>query len=255
MTYAALAGGAFALALLAAGAAAHEGHKPPQGAGAAGSYAFPIPTPGSYGLPPIKPAGGGPILDERGRRHDLADFLRGRTTVLAFIYTRCGDVCPAATLQMSLLQDLATKRGDVSERMRLVTMSFDPDHDTPAVMGEHAAHWRSQARGAPEWLFLTAPDRESLAPVLSAYNQGFADRPAPAHLPGLPGRRARPHPQHLQPRLFRSEAGAERRRDAAARRARPAGAKSRAPIGEGAEPRAPLALHSGENKARTNERP
>jgi protein SCO1 len=165
-------GGALALSLvLAGGPAAHEGHKPPPDAGAAASYAFPIPKPGSYRLPPIKPAGGGPVLDETGRRQDLADVLRGRATVLAFIYTRCGDVCPAATLQMSLLQDLAAKQRGVSERMRLVTMSFDPHHDTPPVMAEHAAHWRSQAGGAPEWLFLTAPDRPSLAPVLSAYNQ------------------------------------------------------------------------------------
>ena len=178
MTRAPFAGAAVALlfALSAGRAAAHDGHKPPPGAGAAASYAFPIPTPGSYGLPPIKPAGGGPVLDESGRRRDLAELLRGRATVLAFIYTRCGDVCPAATLQMSLLQDLAAKQRGVSGRLRLVTMSFDPEHDTPAVMAEHAAHWRSQERGAPEWLFLTAPDRQSLAPVLASYNQSVAPK-------------------------------------------------------------------------------
>jgi protein SCO1/2 len=174
-------GGALALSLaVAGGAGAHEGHKPPPDAGAAASYAFPIPKPGSYNLPPIKPAGGGPVLDETGRPHELADLLRGRATVLAFIYTRCGDICPTATLQMSLLQDLAAKQRGVSERMRLATMSFDPGYDTPAVMAEHAAHWRSQARGAPEWLFLTAPDRESLAPVLSAYNQSLGPKADPA---------------------------------------------------------------------------
>jgi protein SCO1/2 len=176
---------ALLLALPAAGAAAHEGHKPLPGAGAAASYAFPIPKPGTYGLPPIKPAGGGPVIDETGRRHDLAELLRGGTTVLAFIYTRCGDICPAATLDMSRLQDLAAKDPGVSDRMRLVTMSFDPEHDTPEVMREYAAQWRSAGHARPEWLFLTAPDRETLAPVLAAYNQAV-DRKPDAASPGGP---------------------------------------------------------------------
>jgi protein SCO1 len=163
------------LALSASEVTAHEGHKP-SGAGAGAAYAFPIPKPGSYSLPPIKPAAGGPVLDETGRGHDLALLLRGKATVLAFIYTRCGDVCPAATLQMSLLQDLASKERGVAGRLRLVTISFDPDHDTPAVMAEHAAHWRSKEGGAPEWLFLTAPGRQSLAPVLAGYNQTVAPK-------------------------------------------------------------------------------
>ncbi len=159
------------LAVLASGAAAHEGHKPHSGAGPAASYAFPIAKPGSYSLPAIKPAGGGPVLDETGRRHDLAELLRGRIAVVSFIYTRCGDLCPAATLDMSRLQDLAAKDASASRRLRLVTMSFDPDHDTPVVMREYAEQWRSAVQPAPEWLFLTAADRDTLAPLLSAYNQ------------------------------------------------------------------------------------
>jgi cytochrome oxidase Cu insertion factor (SCO1/SenC/PrrC family) len=72
---------------------------------------------------------------------------------------------------MSRLQDLAAKDASVSRRMRLVTMSFDPEHDTPPVMREFAEQWRSPAKAAPEWLFLTAADRDTLAPVLAAYNQ------------------------------------------------------------------------------------
>jgi protein SCO1/2 len=163
-------------------ALAHEGHKPSASVRAA--YAFPIAAPGSYRLPPIKRAAGGVVLDETGRRHDLADLVRGRTTVLAFIYTRCGDVCPTATLEMSQLQDLAAKDRRSAGRMRLITMSFDPEHDTPGIMREHAAHWRSAQPGAPEWLFLTAPDGETLAPVLAAYNQTVDRKPDSASAGG-----------------------------------------------------------------------
>ena len=91
--------------------------------------------------------------------------------MLAFIYTRCGDVCPTATLDMSRLQDLAGEGPAPVRPHAAVTMSFDAEHDTPEVMREYAAQWRSGDRAAPEWLFLTASDREALAPVLAAYNQ------------------------------------------------------------------------------------
>ena len=46
---------------------------------------------------------------------------------------------------MSQLQDLAAKDRRVSRRMRLVTMSFDPEHDTPQTMRDYAAQFRSAA--------------------------------------------------------------------------------------------------------------
>jgi cytochrome oxidase Cu insertion factor (SCO1/SenC/PrrC family) len=164
-------------------AAAHEGHKPRIGVREA--YAFPIATPGTYRLPPIKRAAGGSVVDETGRRHDLVDLVRGRTTVLSFIYTRCGDVCPTATLDLSQLQDLAGQDRRLLGRMQLITMSLDAEHDTPEVMRRFAAQWRSGDRPLPEWLFLTAIDREAIAPVLAAYNQRFDRKPDPAS-PGGP---------------------------------------------------------------------
>lgn len=162
---------------LSAAALAHEGHRPP-GAGDGAADAFPVPPPGSYRLPPIKAAAGGVVLDEAGRRHDLRDaILRGGVTVLALIYTRCGDVCPLASADMARLQDLAAGDAGLSRRMRLVTLSFDPEHDTPEVMRAFAATWRSSDPAAPAWRFLTAPDRGSLAPILAAYGQRVDARP------------------------------------------------------------------------------
>ena len=102
-------GGLLAVAAgLDAAAVAHEGHKPPPGSGRS-AYAFPMAAPGSYRLPPIKPAGRGAVLDDARRPHELGELFRDRSTVLAFIYTRCGDVCPLAVSDMARLQDLAAK--------------------------------------------------------------------------------------------------------------------------------------------------
>jgi cytochrome oxidase Cu insertion factor (SCO1/SenC/PrrC family) len=138
-----------------------------------------LPQPGSYALPPIKAAAGGQVLNEKGELGELRNVIRGRITILAFIYTRCGDICPAATLQIAALQDLAARDPGISRRMQFVSMSFDPDHDTPEVMAEHATHWRSNDVAAPAWLFLTAPGREVLAPILAAYDQTIAPKRDP----------------------------------------------------------------------------
>jgi protein SCO1 len=171
------------LAALPPDVEAHERHRA-EGPPVRSAYAFPIAKPGTYRLPPIKPAAGGEVLDESGRSHDLARLLSGRTTVLAFIYTRCGDVCPAATLDMSRLQDLAGNDRETSRRMQLVTMSFDPEHDTPEVMRAHASQWRSGDRNAPIWLFLTSPGPQTLAPMLKAYNQPVQEKADQASLGG-----------------------------------------------------------------------
>jgi protein SCO1/2 len=166
----------------------HEARQNQAAAGAAGigseAYAFPLPKPGSYDLPPIKHAAGGLVLDEQGRAHDLIDMLRGHITILAFIYTRCGDICPVASMQMSFVQDLAAKDPAIAARMQLVSMSFDPEHDTPAVMAEHATIWRSQSPNAPQWQFVTAPDRVALTSVLAAYNQTIGLKRDPKSLTG-----------------------------------------------------------------------
>jgi protein SCO1 len=176
--------GAALAALLAAGpvAAHEEAHDAAHEeaiTGPADDYVFALPEPGSYGLPAIRPAAGGPVLDEDGRTHDLGDLVQGQVTVLAFIYTQCADVCPTATLRLAQLHDLAAGDARVSPRLRLVTMSFDPENDTPDVMREHAEHWRGTTGTAPEWLFLTAPDAGSLAPVMAAYDQTVGRKPDP----------------------------------------------------------------------------
>ncbi|HEX2257759.1 MAG TPA: SCO family protein [Afifellaceae bacterium] len=174
---------ALSLAYLAPHALAHDGHlHAPAPSGPAANYAFPLPEPGSYRLPAIKPAPGGSVLDETGAPHDLRDLVAGKVTMLAFVYTRCADICPIATARLQQLFELAGEDAALASRLRLVSMSFDPQHDTAEVMAEQAELWRGPARTAPEWLFLTAPDEAALQPILTGYNQAVvkADPADPA---------------------------------------------------------------------------
>ena len=156
---------------MAVASAAHDGTK--HVVGPADNYVYQLAAPGSYNLPVIKDAAGGVVLDHTGARHEMRNLLAGHITFLAFIYTRCGDICPLATMRLAQLRDLAGSTG--GDKLRLITISFDPDHDTPERMAEFAKPWfEADDHIRTPWLFLTAPSRESIAPLLTSYNQALA---------------------------------------------------------------------------------
>lgn len=140
------------------------------------NYVYELAKPGSYKLPRIKRAGGGDLLDEAGRPFDLGAHLGNNLTLLAFVYTRCGDVCPLATMRMAEFRDLAAQRPELASTIKLITLSFDPEFDTPRIMADYADTWRGDARDAPQWSFLTASSSEALRPVLEAYGQPVAPK-------------------------------------------------------------------------------
>ena len=180
-----LAAAVLACLAVLAPAWAHDGHKkaaPTQGGGPmqgshSATYVFPLPEPGSYRLPAIRKAAGGRVLAAEDFSLDLAELLSGRIAIFSFIYTRCADICPVATMQLAQLRELAKEHPGLSESLRLVSMSFDPDHDTPAVMHEYGSLWGTTGDGGADWLFLTAADRAALVPILAAYDQAVAPSP------------------------------------------------------------------------------
>ena len=139
-------------------------------AGPADNYVYQLAPPGSYRLPVIRTAADGIVLDQTGARYDLRDLLTGQITFLAFIYTRCGDICPLATMRLAQLRELAGSAD--RHKRRLITMSFDPDHDTPQRMAEFAKLWlNTEEQNQIPWLFLTARSRAAVEPLLSGYDQ------------------------------------------------------------------------------------
>ena len=94
------------------------------------------------------------LLDQEGRAVAGSRF-RGKQIVLNFIFTRCpiATMCPAATARMAQLQEAAKAAG--AKDFELVSISLDPEYDTPGVLKEYA-----QLRGldTSNWSFLTGPD-------------------------------------------------------------------------------------------------
>jgi protein SCO1/2 len=93
------------------------------------------------------------LYDQDGRVVDAASF-HGKRILLNFIYTRCPDLkmCPAATLKMIATQKAAREAGITD--LQLVSITFDPEYDTPGVLHDYAA-----ARGIDTtgFSFVTGP--------------------------------------------------------------------------------------------------
>jgi cytochrome oxidase Cu insertion factor (SCO1/SenC/PrrC family) len=141
-------------------------------------YDYDPPVPGSYILPVVKTAADGVMLESTGKPVNLRDLTHGRITVLGFIYTRCAAPkgCPYATSVFGQLQSVSARDKALTNSMRLVSLSFDPEHDTPQHLAEYS-EWVSETKSGCEWRFATAKSRKELEPILVAYGQAVDQRP------------------------------------------------------------------------------
>jgi protein SCO1/2 len=104
-------------------------------------------------LPDIGPAPAFSLMSQDGEPISLAD-LRGKVVAVTFIYTQCPDICPLLTQKMVEVQDALG--GDFDSKIHFVSITLDPEHDTPAVLKDYAQFWGAKPEG---WSFLTgAPD-------------------------------------------------------------------------------------------------
>jgi protein SCO1/2 len=98
------------------------------------------------------------MTTQEGKPLKLSD-LRGSVVVLTFIYTRCPlpDFCPLMDRKFAELAGRAVANPVRAQSIRLISLSFDPEHDTPEVLAKHA-----KIRGAapPLWMFAVASHEE-----------------------------------------------------------------------------------------------
>jgi protein SCO1/2 len=112
-------------------------------------------------------------IDQQGARRPAFESDEGRVLIVDFIYTRCTSLCSALGSRYQQLQS-AIEAQHLEHAVRLVTVSFDPGHDTPAIVREYGA--RLGAR--PDlWTILTPLDPNALRRSLNAF--GVVTIPAP----------------------------------------------------------------------------
>jgi protein SCO1 len=155
------------LAVAAIGAATHAADN-----ARTADYDYDPPAPGTYALPVIKPAADGAVLDSTGKPVRLAELTHGRITVMSFIYTRCAaaKACPYATGVLMQLHHESAADTTLAKELRLVSMSFDPQNDTPERMAAYSTLAAERPKAAP-WHFVTARSQAEIDPILAAYGQ------------------------------------------------------------------------------------
>jgi cytochrome c peroxidase len=139
-----------------------------------GNFDYDPPAPGSYRLPSIQKGADGIVLDADGREHSLFGLMADRYVLLSFIYTGCYDPkgCPLAIFTLDTVREELEKDPTVSGKLLLITLSFDPEKDTPKVMQEFAeTHGFEVSRMRRKWLFLTTSSKKRLLPILDGYGQ------------------------------------------------------------------------------------
>ncbi len=93
------------------------------------------------------------LTDQYGKPFGSRD-LEGKVWLSSFIYTRCETICPAITAKMKRIQDAT---GPLASRLQLVSISVDPEYDTPPRLAAYA----SEHGARPErWTFLTGPEEK-----------------------------------------------------------------------------------------------
>ena len=132
-----------------------------------------------YTLPPLM------LVRDDGKAVSLAEELDdGRPVVLNFIFTTCTTICPVMSRVFAQLQD---KLGQERDRVHMVSISIDPEHDTPSRLRDYAAKFHA----GPEWRHYTGTTQASVAVqrAFDAYRGDKMTHTPVTFLRAAPGRR------------------------------------------------------------------
>jgi protein SCO1 len=138
------------LACAAFGGAAHDdaGAPPAQASGPARRA---MTSTAGYTVPPVR------LVRDDGKSVSLPEEMNdGRPVVLNFIFTTCSSICP---LMSQVFSQFERQLGSERDRVHLMSISVDPEEDTPARLREYAQKFHA----GPEWQHYTGTQEASLA--------------------------------------------------------------------------------------------
>jgi len=104
------------------------------------------------------------FVNQDGKLIHFSNY-RGKVLLVTFIYTRCPlpDFCPRMNENFRAVQKLLQEVPGATERAEFLSISFDPEHDTPAVLKHYASLYKRSAPGEKsfDWQF-AAPSQKDL---------------------------------------------------------------------------------------------
>ncbi len=113
------------------------------------------------------------LTDQSGRPVQRGN-LDGKVWIASFIFTNCPDECPLMTSDLARLQSDMAHMAD----FRLVSISVDPERDTPVVLSQYAERFNAN----PErWFFLTGDKQAIYRLAKEGFRLGIVDPAESAH--------------------------------------------------------------------------
>ena len=111
------------------------------------------------------------LTNQNGERISL-DTFRGKPFVVTFVFTRCPvpNFCPRMSNNFEELQASIKSATGMLARTRLLSITLDPDYDTPKILSDYAAFHHADGQ---IWTFATGDEREidALTRAFSVYRQ------------------------------------------------------------------------------------
>ncbi len=89
------------------------------------------------------------VVDMHGRESTMEQEVSGdRPVMVNFVFTTCTTICPVMSATFAQVQQ---QLGPDAEKLRMISISIDPEHDTPERLREYAERFNA----GPQWDFYT----------------------------------------------------------------------------------------------------
>lgn len=109
------------------------------------------------------------LINQDGKKVRIASLLNsGEPVIVDFIYGSCTTICPVLSAGFVNLQ---RRLGAQSQKVRLISITIDPEHDSPKILKDYLKRYRAQ----PGWDFLTG-SRADIDAVMKAFNAYIPDK-------------------------------------------------------------------------------
>ena len=109
------------------------------------------------------------LINQDGKKVGFKSLTEAsQPVVIDFIYGTCTTICPVLSAGFVNLQN---RLGTASNNVRLISITIDPEHDTPKIMKEYLKRYRAK----PGWDFLTG-SRQDIDRVMKAFNAYIPDK-------------------------------------------------------------------------------
>ncbi len=153
---------AFSVVGLLGPASAHNSKDHATPASAAGSEAYKVSVK-TYSAPEVV------LIDSEAKPINLRELLAAQDPVMVnFIFTTCTAICPVMT---KVFSDVPAKLGSKAKNLRMISISLDPERDTPRELKAYAKSFQATDR----WKFLTGSTQDIKA-VLLAFDSYRGDK-------------------------------------------------------------------------------